>query len=44
MENIRKILAIEVSIGSYKILAVHLAAAIFLIWIIFYFSLSKFSD
>ena len=35
MENIRKILAIEVSIGSYKILAVHLAAAIFLIWIIF---------
>jgi hypothetical protein len=35
MENIRKLISIEVSIGSYKILAVHLAAAIFLIWIIF---------
>ena len=35
MENIRKILATEISIGSYKILAVHLAAVIFLIWIIF---------
>jgi len=35
MENIKKLIAIEVSIGSYKILAVHLVAAIFLIWIIF---------
>ena len=35
MENIRKILDTEVSIGSYKILAVHLAGLVFLIWIIF---------
>lgn len=35
MENIRKILAIDVSIGSYKIKMVHLAGLVFLIWIIF---------
>jgi hypothetical protein len=35
MENIRKLIAIDVSIGSYKIKMVHLAAVVFLIWIIF---------
>jgi len=35
MENIKKLMVTEVSFGTYKILAVHLAAVIFLIWIIF---------
>ena len=35
MENIKKLMVTEVSFGTYKILAVHLVAVIFLIWIIF---------